>query len=241
MKRLTIFLVAMLATGSLLADSLELADGRILEGDFIGSSNGIIMFDTGEGIEAFPEDEVVGLFFSAGVETAEELLETGGSNQVTVPSGTRLIIRMSDTLDSNRHSAGHRFRAQLDGAVVVDGVTVLPRGTQLQGQITSAGQARRTVGSSNLSVTFTDVILNDEFIPISTGSLSAQTGGEAARTVGRTARAAAIGGLIDGSSGARTGARVGAGASILTSGASINIPRGTIIETTLAAPLTVTP
>ena len=123
MKRLTIFLVAMLATGSLLADSLELADGRILEGDFIGSSNGIIMFDTGEGIEAFPEDEVVGLFFSAGVETAEELLETGGSNQVTVPSGTRLIIRMSDTLDSNRHSAGHRFRAQLDGAVVVDGVT----------------------------------------------------------------------------------------------------------------------
>ena len=90
-----------------------------------------------------------------------------------------------------------------------------------------------------MSVTFTDVILNDEFIPISTGALSAQTGGEAARTVGRTARAAAIGGLIGGSSGARTGAAVGAGASILTSGASINIPRGTIIETNLSAPLTV--
>jgi hypothetical protein len=33
---------------------------------------------------------------------------------------------------------------------------------------------------------------------------------------------------------------VGAGASILTSGASINIPRGTIVETTLSAPLTLT-
>jgi len=148
---------------------------------------------------------------------------------------------MSDALDSRQHSAGHRFRAQLEGAVVVGGITALPRGTQLQGQITTAGQARRVAGSSNLSVTFTDVILNDEFIPISTGQLSAQTGNEAARTVGRTARAAAIGGLIDGSSGARTGAKVGAGASILTGGASINVPRGTILETTLAAPLTVVP
>jgi hypothetical protein len=240
-RKIAVFLLAAIASGSLFADTIELADGRILEGDFIGSSNGIIMFDTGEGIEAFPEQEVIGLFFSSGVETAMELNDTGASNQVTIPSGTRLVIRMSDTVDSNRHSVGHRFRAQLDGAIVVDGVTVLPRGTQLQGQITSAGQARRLAGSSNLSLTFTDVILNDEFIPIATGQLSAQTGDEAARTVGRTARAAAIGGLISGSSGARTGAAVGAGASILTSGASINIPRGTIIETTLATPLTVSP
>ena len=243
MKRTTTILIsafATLAAGLALADTIELADGRLLEGDFIGSSNGIIMFNTGEGIEAFPEDEMVGLFFSSGVETAEELAVSGASNQVTVPAGTRLIIRMSDNLDSSRHSAGHRFRAQLDGAIVIDGTTALTRGTQLQGQITSAGQARRVAGSSNLSVTFTDVIVNDEFIPIATGALSAQTGGEAARTVGRTARAAAVGGLIGGSSGARTGAAVGAGASILTSGASINIPRGTIIETTLSAPLTVT-
>jgi hypothetical protein len=241
MKKFLACAVATLAASALYADTLELADGRTLEGDFVGSSNGIIMFNTGEGIEAFPENEVVGLFFSSGVATAEALIESGDANQVTVPSGTRLVIRMSDSLDSNRHSVGHRFRAQLDGAVVVDGVTVLPRGTQLQGQITSSGQARRLAGSSNLSVTFTDVILNDEFVPISTGQLTAQTGDEAGRTVGRTARAAAIGGLISGSSGARTGAAVGAGASILTSGASINIPRGSIIETTLAAPLTVTP
>ena len=54
-----------------LADTLELADGSIIEGDFIGSSNGIIMFDSGGGIEAFPEDQVVGVFFSSGVATAE--------------------------------------------------------------------------------------------------------------------------------------------------------------------------
>ena len=95
------------------------------------------------------------------------------------------------------------------------------------------------MGSSELTVEFTDIMIDGQLYPIATGSLSAQTGGEAGRTVGRTARSAAIGGLIGGSSGARTGAKVGAGASILTSGASVNIPRGTIIETTLRTPLTV--
>ena len=82
-------------------------------------------------------------------------------------------------------------------------------------------------------------MIDNQLIAISTGGIEAQTGNEAGRTVGRTARAAAIGGLIGGSSGARTGARVGAGAALLTSGASINVPAGTILETTLAQPLTV--
>ena len=73
MKKLTSILVAAMAvavTGSLSADTLELADGSVLEGTFIGSSNGITMFDTGDGIEAFPADQVVGIFLSAGVATA---------------------------------------------------------------------------------------------------------------------------------------------------------------------------
>jgi hypothetical protein len=50
---------ATLATGLSSADTLELYNGTLLEGDFVGSSNGIVMFDTGDGIEAFPEDQVV--------------------------------------------------------------------------------------------------------------------------------------------------------------------------------------
>jgi hypothetical protein len=241
MKKTLTFLtgvVAALAAGLLFADTIELADGTLLEGDFVGSSNGIIMFDTGDGIEAFPESEVIGVFFSSGVNTAEKLMQADASGQITVPAGTRLIIRTSDAIDSSRHGVGHRFRGQLEGAIVVDGVTVAPRGTFVHGRVAQAQQAGRVVGSSELTVEFNDIVIDDQFFPISTGALSAQTGGEAGRTVGRTARAAAVGGLIGGSSGARTGARVGAGASILTRGASVNIPRGTIVETSLAAPLT---
>ncbi len=232
--------VVVLAAGLLFADTLELANGTLLEGNFIGSSNGIIMFDTGDGIDAFPESEVVGVFFSSGVDTAEKLIEANNNaGQITLPAGTRLVIRTSDAIDSSRHGAGHRFRGQLEGALVVDGVTAAPRGTFVHGRIAQAQQARRATGSSELTVEFTDIMIHDQLIPISTGGLSAETGGEGRRTVGRTARAAAVGGLIGGSSGARTGARVGVGASILTSGASVNIPRGTILETTLSAALTV--
>ena len=231
---------AVLAAGLLFADTLELANGTLLEGNFVGSSNGIIMFDTGDGIDAFPESEVVGIFFSSGVDTAEKLIESNNNaGQITLPAGTRLVIRTSDAIDSSQHGAGHRFRGQLEGALVVDGVTAAPRGTFVHGRIAQAQQARRATGSSELTVEFTDIMIHDQLIPISTGGLSAETGGEGRRTVGRTARAAAVGGLIGGSSGARTGARVGVGASILTSGASVNIPRGTILETTLSAALTV--
>jgi hypothetical protein len=234
-------LVALLLTligASVRGDTLELADGSLLEGKFVGSSNGIIMFDSGAGIEAFPESEVVGVFFSSGVDTAVSYLEAAPA-MVTVPEGTRLVIRTTENIDSRQHSAGHRFRGQLEGAIVVGGQTVASSGTFVHGRITQASQAGRVAGSSDLTVEFTDIMIDDQLVPIRTGDLQAQGSGEAGRTVGRTARAAAIGGLIGGSSGARTGARVGAGASILTRGSSVNIPRGTIVETRLQDPLTV--
>jgi hypothetical protein len=238
-KTITFLLTAMavLTTGVLFADTIELADGTLLEGDFVGSSNGIIMFDTGDSIEAFPESEVVGIFLSAGVNTAAQLANES-AGQIIVPSGTRLVIRTTDAIDSSRHSAGHRFRGQLEGALVIDGVTAAPRGTFVHGRIASASQAGRLAGSSELTAVFTDIMIDDQLFPISTTGLSAQTGNEAGTTVRRTARGAALGGLIGGSSGARTGAAVGAGASIITGGASVNIPRGTIVETNLRAPLT---
>ena len=217
------------------ADTLELADGTLLEGDFVGSSNGIIMFNTGEDIEAYTESEVVGLYLSAGVDAAQAAREKAEST-ITVPTGTRLVIRLSDPIDSNRHSVGHRFRGQLEGALVVGGATAAPRGTMVYGRVIQANQSGRLAGKSELAMEITDFMINDQLIPVRTEVLAAQTTNEAGRTAGRTARAAAIGGLIDGKSGARTGAKVGLGASIIAGGSSISVRPGTLLETALAAP-----
>jgi len=94
-------------------------------------------------------------------------------------------------------------------------------------------------GSADLTMEFTDIMIDDQLFPITTAELRAQGGNEAGQTVRRTARAAAVGGLISGSSGAKTGAKVGAGASILTSGSSLSVPADTLLETNLSAPLQV--
>jgi hypothetical protein len=249
-------LLALLIAGALAsseqnvhADSIELYNGTVLEGEFVGSSNDIILFNAGENIEAFPQDHVVAVYFSAGVERALKYAETepdeapaatsppAATDGITVPTGTRLVLRMSDTVDSSRHPDGHRFRAQLESALVVNGKTVAPRDTVLHGRVASSRQGGRLRGSSEMSIQITDVMLNEQLVPISTGELTSQTQNEARNTVGRSARGAAIGAMFGGGSGARTGAAVGASASLLTRGARINIPQGTILETTLSAPL----
>jgi hypothetical protein len=221
------------------ADTLELVDGSLIEGRFVGGTGTSIMFEAGGEVVSYETTEIVALWFSAGTETALAAVDAPAPSEVTVAAGTRLMIRMSDILNSQRHRAGHRFRGQLVGALVVNGVEVAPNGAWVYGQITQARQSGRVAGSSELAVTFTDIKIGNQLVPISTTGLIAETGGTARQTVGRTARGAAIGGLIGGGSGARTGAAVGAGASILTSGATINVPAGTLVETNLAAPLVV--
>lgn len=250
MKKLLIpiGMTACLASPLALTDTIELADGTLLEGNLVGMSNGIMMFDTGAGIEAFPEEDVVAIYNTEGVAKREakaaaaapapEAKAPPKPKTVTVASGTRLVIRVSEAIDTRRHSAGHRFRAQLESALTVDGTTVAPRGTMVYGRISQAKSGGRAVGSSELAIEFTDILLDDQMYEIATDGLKAQTGNEAGRTAGRTARAAALGGLYGGSSSAKKGAKVGLGASILTSGSSINIPAGTLVETNLRTPLT---
>ena len=227
-------------SGPAMADTLELADGTLLEGRYVTSNESYFIFDAGGEIKAIPVEEVAALYLSAGVEKAilSAAVETE-PEPLTLPAGTRMLVTISETIDSSRHRAGHRFRAQLEGDLVVRGTTVVRRGSYVFGQISEARQARRLAGRSELQVEFTDIMIDGQIFPITTTGLQAQGSGSGVQTVGRTARGAAIGALIGGSSGARTGAAVGAGAAILTRGPNVNIPRGTIVETTLAEPLTI--
>lgn len=231
------------------ADVINLTDGSILEGELIGRDNGVVMFRVDGAIRAFPEAQVAAL-----VETDDSA--SSGSNAVaaqatapataaapvttaTIPAGTTLTLSLLDSVDSRQHSVGYKFKAQLESALTVNGVTVLPRGTQLMGVVTEQSQARRASGQSQLAIEFTDIMINNQFFPIATSEISQQGAPEGRETVRRAARGAVIGGLIDGSDGARDGAAIGAGVSILTPSESINLPRGTILETRLSTPVMV--
>lgn len=236
---LTLVSLLLLSTAAPLADTLELVDGSLLEGRYVGGNPSTVMFETAGGVEALETSQVIAIYFSAGVEAAEARAAAPPPKVITVPQGTRLMVRTSEVLDSRQHPAGHRFRGQLEGALSVDGSEIAPRGSMVYGQISAAQQSGRVAGSSNMVVEFTDIMINERLYPIATTGLKAQTSNTAGTTARRTARGAAVGGLVGGSSGARTGAAVGAGASILTSGNSIHIPAGTLVETSLRSPLVI--
>ena len=89
-----------------------------------------------------------------------------------------------------------------------------------------------------MQITLTQILINNQLKPIVTSGVKAVTDNTAKNTVGKTARFAAIGALADGKKGARTGAKVGAGAALLTRGGKINIPANTLLEVPLAEPFT---
>ena len=222
-----------------LADTLELADGSLVEGRYVTSNGDYFIFEAGGELEAFPVEQVAILYLSEGVTKMLTADADAQPIEVTVPAGTRLLIAVSDTIDSRRHRAGHRFRGQLQGDLVVNGTTVARHNSYVFGQVSEGRQSGRIVGQSELAIEFIDIMIDGRLFPIATTGLTAESDQTAMRSVGTIARGSAIGGLIGGRSGLRTGAAVGAGAAILTQGETVYIPRGTLVETTLASPLTV--
>jgi len=158
---------------------------------------------------------------------------------VTVPAGTVLMVRMYDSVNTKHHKEGHRFTMTLEADLVADGRTVAPRGSVIYGVIAQSASARRVVGKSSMTLMPTEILIGSRMFPVQCSAIQAvaQTG-SGGKTVGRTARSAAVGGLIGGSSGAKTGAKIGLGASILSDDGQIQVASGTLLEFSLAQPLT---
>src|SRR5580693_9386634 len=68
--------------------------------------------------------------------------------RITVPAGTRILIRMIDSIDTTKQAAGFRFSASLETNLQAEDVVVAPRGTTVYGKLVSAESAGRMKGSS---------------------------------------------------------------------------------------------
>jgi len=67
--------------------------------------------------------------------------------KVTVPAGTRILIRTADPIDTEKQKAGYRFMASLETNLQVDDEVVAPRGTTVYGRLATASSAGRMSGS----------------------------------------------------------------------------------------------
>jgi hypothetical protein len=167
------------------------------------------------------------------------------TKKVTVPAGTRILIRTADSIDSSKQQAGYRFTASLETNLQVDDVVVAPRGTTVYGRLASAESAGRMKGSSELGLELTDIVINGTSYPLLTSSYEIKGKGEGSNTakkvVGGAGLGALIGGLAGGGKGAGIGALAGAGAGTAVSatkkGQQLSIPSESLLEFRLAQPV----
>lgn len=163
---------------------------------------------------------------------------------ITIPAGTTLRVRLSTPVASDTSAVEDEVRGTLARAIVIDGVTVAPAGTEVVGTVRSATRSGRVKGRASIAFRFERMLLRDESQAIRTALISRQAEVKRREDVKKGAigagAGAIVGGIIGGGKGAAIGAGVGgAGAVMATRGEEVRLPEGTTVRTTLEEPIEV--
>ena len=250
-------LIALILAASMAsADTLELKNGSLIKGRFLGGTETEVNFQVGSAVQKYNVADIVSLKFdSEGVASApapppqSSLPDAPAAvadvdvkpANVTIPAGTRIFVRTIDAIDSAHNFVGDRFQASLEEPLTLEGNVVVARDGLVYGRLTEAKQSGTFKGKSQLRLELTGIVVNGKMVPVVTGDYEAtgksRGASTAKRTVGGAALGAIIGAVADGGEGAAIGAGVGAGAGagseIITGGDQVKVPSETLLNFTL--------
>ena len=164
--------------------------------------------------------------------------------KVTVPAGMRILIRVIDSIDTNKQKTGDRFTASLETNLQAEDVVVAPRGSTVHGRLVQASSAGKMTGSSQLTLELTDIVIHGTAYPLLTSTYEIKGKGEGKKTAGKVVGGAGLGALIGGIAGGGAGAGIGAlvgaagGTAIAASkkGQQLQIPSESLLEFRLEQP-----
>jgi hypothetical protein len=170
------------------------------------------------------------------------------SGSVTIPSGTAISIRTIDAVDSSKNKVGDQFHASLNEPLVSGDRVVAPKGANVVGQLSEAKAAGHIAGGSELRLELTGIQINGNMQPVVTGDYQVSGEGRGKQSARRIGGATVLGAIIGAAAGGGRGAAIGAGAGaaagtavqLATHGERVKVPSETLLDFTLAQPLTVT-
>jgi len=240
------------------ADTLELKDGRVLKGKYLGGTQAVLRFEVSGEVQAFNTNDIVALTFTGHSGTAAAALapaaasaaaNTSAGGDVTIPAGETLLVRMIDGVDSAKNHVGDVFHASLETDLTIGNTVVARKGTDVYGRLAEAKEAGHMSGSSELQLELTRIVIDGKDYPVVSSDYSLKgkgRGSDTAKKVGGGAVAGAIIGAIAGGGkgaaiGAGVGSAAGAGVQVLTKGQQVKVPSETLLEFRLQQPATVTP
>jgi hypothetical protein len=240
------------------ADTLELKDGRVLKGKYLGGTQAVLRFEVSGEVQAFNTNDIVALTFTGHSGTAAAALapaaasaaaNTSAGGDVAIPAGETLLVRMIDGVDSAKNHVGDVFHASLETDLTIGNTVVARKGTDVYGRLAEAKEAGHMSGSSELQLELTRIVIDGKDYPVVSSDYSLKgkgRGSDTAKKVGGGAVAGAIIGAIAGGGkgaaiGAGVGSAAGAGVQVLTRGQQVKVPSETLLEFRLQQPATVTP
>ena len=165
---------------------------------------------------------------------------------VTIPSGTIIPVRITQSLSSASSQIGDSFSGVLTNDILVDGVTAVAAGTPVSGRVSDVQGAAHYKGSSLLSIQLTGISPRGNRLSASSAPYTVQGKGRGKNTAekvgGGAALGAILGGIFGGGKGAAIGAAagggVGAGANTITKGEQVQIPSESLVRFSLSSPVT---
>lgn len=235
------------------ADTLELKDGSIVHGKFVGGSEFNVRFMVNGAVKYYSTKDVLTLTFdsSDSAQPASQVspapvpanrqlatASTSQSSSITVPAGTTISIRMIDSVDSATNQIGDQFHASLESDITVNNVVIAPKGADVYGKLEQVQSAGSIKGQSELQLGLTGIRINGEIVPITTGDYEvagASRGKQSAERIGGVAAlGAVIGAIAGGGKGAAIGAGAGAGVGtavqVATKGQQVRVPSETVLD-----------
>jgi hypothetical protein len=152
-------------------------------------------------------------------------------NKVTIPSGTVLTVRLSETLSTEKNQPGDQFTAVLDQPLVVDGFVLAERGARAQGKIVELERSGKVRGLAHMSVELTQIRTSDgQTIRLNTGAFKREANPSRKKDAAKIGAGAAIGAAIGAIAGGGKGAAIGAGVGGAAGAGQVAMSRGEAAE-----------
>ncbi|HSG98704.1 MAG TPA: hypothetical protein VLB27_01555 [candidate division Zixibacteria bacterium] len=161
---------------------------------------------------------------------------------VTVPTGTALAVALDTKLRTDSNAVGDPVSATLSADLALDGKTIVPAGSKLQGQLTAVEEPHRTQGKAQMTIQFDKVVMADgRTLAIATAPLAFEAEGDAISDEAKVGAGAVIGGAIGALTSKKKGkgAAVGAAIGAAAGGAVAVATKGKQLELAAGSPLTV--
>jgi hypothetical protein len=165
--------------------------------------------------------------------------------KVTIPQGTALVVRLVGPIDSEKNQVSDIFHATLNNPITINGETVVPSGSDVQGYLVDVESAGRFAGRSRVILQLDSINSGGQTYNIQTDQYKKRGSSRGKNTVEKVGGGAGIGALIGalgGGKGAAIGAAgggLGGGVQAATKGQQIKLPSETVLNFTLQAPVTV--